>query len=425
MEWIAALIIGILLGLVTGGLLGTFRAAGKARVEKEQLQSRLAHSEAMREAEAANAEQRIRELKELKAQFEQTFKALSMDALKSNNSHFLELARASFSTLREGAKGDLEKRQQAIQELLNPVKQLMEQVDTKMQAMEKSRVGAYSGLQEQVRNLIETQNLLKRETGQLVQALRSPGVRGRWGEMQLKRAVEFAGMLNRVDFLEQVSTATENGALRPDMVIQLPNEKTIVVDAKVPLEAYLDAMEQSDDASRKSKLEGHVRQIRQHIRALGSKQYWQQFSTSPEFVVLFLPGESFFSAALEQDPTLIETGAADKVILATPTTLIALLKTVASGWREAAVAEQARAISDLGRELYDRICTQTEHMTKLGKAIERSVDAYNQSVRSLESRVLVSARKFEALPIGSSKQLPEISQVEKAPQPPAINENEK
>lgn len=425
MEWIAALIIGVLLGLATGGMLGWFRASAKARVAEEQLQARLAHSEAMREAEAANSAQRIQELKELRAQFEQTFKALSMDALKSNNSHFLELAKASFSTLREGAKGDLEKRQQAIQELLNPVKQLMEQVDTKMQAMERSRVGAYSGLQEQVRNLIETQNLLKRETGQLVQALRSPGVRGRWGEMQLKRAVEFAGMLNRVDFLEQVSTATENGALRPDMIIRLPNDKTIVVDAKVPLEAYLDAMEQSDDAARKGKLDSHARQIRQHIRALGSKQYWQQFSDTPEFVVLFLPGESFFSAALEQDPTLIETGAAEKVILATPTTLIALLKTVAYGWREAAVAEQARAISELGRELHDRICTQAEHMSKLGKAIERSVDAYNQSVRSMESRVLVSARKFADLPIGSHKELPELNAIEKSAQPPAADGSEK
>lgn len=413
------LLLGLLTGVLLGGAGGYAWSRLRTRAEQEQLQARLAHSEGMREAEAANADERIAELKELKSQFEQTFKALSMDALKNNNAHFLQLARQSFANLQEGAKGDLEKRQQAIQEQLQPVKKLMEQVETQMQAMEKARTGAYSGLQEQLRNLVETQNRLKSETGQLVQALRSPGVRGRWGEMQLKRAVEFSGMLNRVDFEEQVSTQSESGPLRPDMIIHLPNDKAVVVDAKVPLEAYLDAMEQTDDAARKQKLAAHVRQIRQHIRALGSKQYWQQFSNSPEFVVLFLPGESFFSAALEQDPELIESGAKDQVVLATPTTLIALLKTVASGWREAAVAEQAQAISQLGRELYERLCTQTDHMVKLGKAIERSVDAYNSSVRSLESRVLVSARKFDELPIASNKQLPELNPVDKSPTPPA------
>jgi DNA recombination protein RmuC len=387
----------------------------RLRAERDDSVRKLSEETMRREMEAKAAAERLDELKQLREKFESTFKALSSDALQKNNQQFLELAKQVFGRLQEGAKGDLEKRQQAINELVAPMKKSLEQVDEKIQAVEKARTSAYSSLQEQIRNLLESQGRLQTETNNLVFALKTPNVRGRWGEVQLERTVEFAGMTEYVDFVQQESTDTEQGRLRPDLIVRLPGGKNIVVDAKAPLAAYLEALEETDGERTVALLRRHAKQIRDHIKALGTKQYWRQFDPSPEFVVIFLPGEAFFSAALEQDPDLIQYGTSENVLLATPTTLIALLKAAAYGWRQEAIADEAKEISALGRELYERLTTQTEHFADVGKSLKRAVESYNKSIRSMESRVLVTARKFESLAEDSKKKLPQPEPVDEVP----------
>lgn len=344
------------------------------------------------------AQEKLALLNEAQAVLSDAFRALSADALKSNNQAFIELAKATLEKFQEGAKGDLEARRKAVDELVRPLRESLEKVDGKLGEIEKARIEAYSELNVQLKGLVETHlPMLRSETANLVKALRQPTVRGRWGEIQLKRVVEMAGMLDHCDFLEQENRTTEEGRFRPDLIVRLPGGKTIVVDAKAPVTAYLDAAESEDETIQKTRLADHARQVRTHMAALGRKAYWEQFEQTPEFVVLFLPGEMFFSAALQQDPGLIEFGVDEGVIPATPTTLISLLKAVAYGWRQEALAKNAQEVAELGRQLFERITTLAGHWTKLGDRLGGAVDAYNSATSTLESRVLVSARKLSLL----------------------------
>ena len=364
--------------------------------------------------ERKNTLEKMSFLNEAQTKLSDAFKALSAEALKTNNQSFFETAKTTFERFYDKAQVDLEQRQKAISEVVQPVKETLMTVDQKIQDLEKSRVVAYTALTEQIRFLSTTQSQLKNETANLVKALRTPNVRGRWGEIQLRRVVEIAGMIEYCDFIEQESSNTEDGRLRPDMVIKLPNKRSIVVDSKVPLAAYLEALESESDEKKSECMKNHARQVRTHFTKLGSKSYWEQFDQSPEFVVLFLPGESFFSAALENDPSLIELGVGQGVVIATPTTLISLLKAVAFGWRQEKVAENALQISELGKELFERLRVLTEHMEGVGKGLDRAIDSYNKAIGSFESRVLVSARKFTELGASGDKEdLPELVPIEK------------
>ena len=372
-----------------------------------QAEQALAVARAELEHERAASAEKIALLNQAKDELQASFKALSLDALRSNSESFMQLAQAK-----------LEQKEKAVEHLVAPIKESLQKVEGEVKLLEQARREAYGSLVQQLDSLSRDQGQLRIQTANLVTALRAPHVRGRWGEMQLKRVVEMAGMLAHCDFVEQrTATDADGRMLRPDLVVKLPAGKNVVVDAKAPLHAYLDALEATDDDVRRARMSDHARQVREHIHKLGAKAYWQQFSPTPDFVVMFLPDETFFKAALEHEPALIEVAVQAGVIPATPTTLIALLRTVAYGWQQETVAESARAVSELGRELYARVGTFAKHLASVGRGLDGAVGAFNQAVGSLESRVLVAARRFEEHGIGHDGALPELRPIEKSVRP--------
>jgi len=346
-----------------------------------------------------------------------TFKALSAEALQQSSSTFLDLARTQLLGLQEKAAAELEQRRQAVEGVVAPLRETLDRFGQEVRGLEQARREAYGSLLAQVRSLTEAQGELRAETAGLVKALRTPGVRGTWGEMQLRRAVETAGMLAHCDFVEQTTIAADERLLRPDLLVKLPGGKTVVVDAKAPVEALLAAHDAQDESEQAARMQDYVRHVREHLAKLSAKAYWQQFPSAPDFVVMFLPGESFFRYALEQDPTLLEQGPGKRVILASPTILITMLRAVAAGWREETIAESARQISEHGRVLYERLATLGDHVGKLGRQLDGAVRAYNDAVGSLETRVLPAARRFPELGVPVENELPRVTPIERAAKP--------
>ena len=337
----------------------------------------------------------------------ESFAEVGARALKASNEQFLTLAQTHFQAQQQQAVHELDSRKQAISSLLQPVGDALRQVQNKLGDMEKDRQFTYASLREQIKLITESNTTLRKETSRLSQALHNNNMRGKWGELQLRRVVEMAGMVEYCDFTVQTSRNDDQSSIRPDLVVNLPGNRHIIVDAKAPMNAYLEAMATEDPDQRSSLLVRHARQVRDHLTRLGSKSYFSQFENTPEFVVMFLPGESFFQAAMEADPTLIETGVDNRVILATPTTLIALLRAVAYGWRQEQLAENARAISKAGADLYDSCITLTEHFCSVGQSLNRTVAQFNKAVASYESRLLPRARKLRELGIPAKKDIPE------------------
>jgi DNA recombination protein RmuC len=384
------------------------------RMEEEQKLRASAEKDA--ESQRANLLEQRRLLDDAQVKLREAFQSLAGEALKASSDQFIELAKSKFDSLQKEAEGDLEHRKLAIQAMVDPLETALKDLRTEVSRVESARQEAYGSLRSEVQLLATTSKELREETGSLVSSLKQPQVKGKWGELTLRRAVELAGMSPHCDFEEQQSVDTEQGRLRPDLIVHLPGGTQIVVDAKVPLHAALKVVSARSDVEYREAVLQHAALVRNHINALSGKEYWKQFEPTPEFVVLFVPGESFFSAALEQDRTLIEDAIEKRVVLASPTTLIALLRAIAYGWKQQLVAENAERIKDLGKELYDRVVKFAEHLSEIAKGLERASKAYNNAVASFDSRLIPSARKFREMGVGS-EEVPELEPIETFPRP--------
>ena len=398
--------------LFTAALLGALivylvlqRRINQLHNEKTQLATTL-------DLERRNHIEKLETLEKAREQLADTFSALSGQALKHNSEEFLKLAQENLKRFQSQANNDLEKKEKAIEHLIGPIREALEKTERQIHGMEKERKEAYGALHKHLETMAETQANLQSETRSLVQALRRPEVRGQWGELTLKRLAELAGMVEHCDFYEQQSVQTSEGRQRPDMIVRLPGGREIVVDVKTPLDAYLNAIEADDDTKRQQALIHHARNVRQRVTELASKAYWSQFKAAPDFVVLFIPGEQFLSAALDQDRKLLEYALGQHVILATPTSLVALLRAVAYGWRQEQLTRNAEQIKIVGEELYKRLLTFSSHLDKLGRSLDNSLKHYNSAVGSFDSRILPSAQKFTEMGISSNGEVETPEQIE-------------
>jgi DNA recombination protein RmuC len=410
----AELLIGLaalLAGLALGALVTHLRAQRSItalRVENAGLATALEH-------ERKSVQERQQAVEDARKQLGDAFARLSSDALKHNSAEFLRLAQENLKQFQIQAHNELAKKELAVEHMVKPIRELIEKTHTQIRQIEHERKESFGSISKQLEMLAQTQVLLQGETRNLVKALRRPEVRGQWGEITLRRLVEIAGMVEYCDFFEQEHTRTEDGAVRPDMILRMPGGREIVIDVKTPLDAYLSAIEAPDDATRRLHLERHSRNVRERVQELSGKSYWKQFKDSPDFVVLFIPGEHFLSAAIDIDPTLLEDALRRKVILATPISLMALLRAIAYGWKQEAIAENAEHIRDLGEDLYKRLTTFSNHLAKIGQSLGSSLDHYNKAVGSFERQVLPGARKFTEMGIHPAKTLENPEQIEKAP----------
>ena len=402
-----ALAIGILLGLVVGWLVAR-RKERRQGEEIEQLSTQIKNQESL-------AEERERTLEAANARLAQAFSDLSNKSLKVNSENFLRLAEQHLNVHNEKARQELGKRETAVENLVKPIREALEASRKQIDALERSRSEAYGSIREQLAAMQESQQSLNQETKNLVNALRRPEVRGRWGEITLRRLVELAGMVEHCDFQEQVHTTNDDQIFRPDLIVRMPDQRQLVVDVKTPLDAYLEAVEAKDDDQRKLGLKRHAKNVRNHIRTLSSKAYWEQFDESPEFVILFIPGDQFLSAALNEEPDLIEFALSKQIILATPTSFVALLKAVAYGWRQLALAENAKEIRVLAEDLHGRLGTFVGHMNRVGRQLASSVENYNKAVGSLERSVLPGARKFVELGVHEKRPIDRLESLDPVP----------
>jgi DNA recombination protein RmuC len=425
---------GIALGLAIGGVIWSVLQTRRAM----ELKSLVAQREAMstdlqrdlmmarqecarigaqlEAAQAASAE-KIALLQGAETRLREAFAALSSDALKQNNESFLQLARASLGEFQRAATTDLDGRHKVLESIVQPLRESLLRVDSKLQEVERGRVSTHAQLTEQMRALTQAQQMLQSETGRLARALRSPNIRGQWGELQLRRVLENAGLIEGSHYELKESIETEGGRLTPDVIVKLPGGKNVVLDAKVPLSAYLEAVEADDDAQREARLRDHARQVKEHVTRLANKSYWAHFQPAPDIVVMFVPGESLLTSALQEDPSLLEFSMNKGVMLASPLTLIALLRAIAYGWQQETIAKNAQEISDLGRQLYDRISKLAEHFETVGRSLAKSVQAYNSAVGTLESRVLVTARRLKDKGVSASEEFPELETIDQTPRP--------
>ncbi|VAW74311.1 DNA recombination protein RmuC [hydrothermal vent metagenome] len=409
-SWVA-----LILSTLLAGLVGWLIAGARAQRTISALREENIRMSAQRESERLATEEKLRAFEVARGQLEDSFKALAGDIMKSSSSEFLKLAETRFKALHEQSSNEFEKREKAVENLVKPIRETLDKTDQQIRKMEEERQKNFGALNQHLEFMKVAHDQLQSETRNLVKALKRPEVRGQWGELTLKRLVELAGMVEHCDFEQQHSIDTEDGKQRPDMVVRMPGGREIVVDAKAPMDAYLCAVEAEDDAQRAQELQRHARNVRARVRELASKAYWKNMSSSLDFVVLFIPGDQFLSAALELDASLLEDALTDRVVLATPSSLVALLRAIAYGWRQETLAENAEQIRTVGEELYERLSTFAGHLDKLGNTLGRSVEHYNKAVGSFDSRILPSAKRFNEMGIRGKKEMPEPAPVERLP----------